>query len=95
MLFQVVVYSNKRFDPFEKIPGNSKSEMSDLQRLIRIISGVVSFIPVVIITFFPDFMRYVLIVISIFCIITHHLWLQNVCDRFEKRKYVAMEHFRL
>lgn len=95
MLFQVAVYSNKRFDLFGKKPGNSRIEMSDRQRLVRIIAGIISLIPVAIISLCPDLMSYILIVISIFCIIVYHIWLRNVCDRFERRIYEAMEQFRL
>lgn len=94
MLFQIAVYSNKRFDPFGKILGNNKGDLTEKQWIIRFIAGLVTFILVLIISFSPDFVSYLVIIFSIFFIIIHHIWLRNVCNRFERFKYAAMEQFR-
>lgn len=95
ILFQIVINSSKRFDPFEITRGSNKRVMSDLQKFKRFLAGFSLFIPVLVISLFTDIVSIFLIIISTLCIIIHPLWIQSVCRRFERRRYDAMEGFRI
>lgn len=94
LLFQMAVYNNNTIPLNQKITGKQGNTMQ------QIISMLVLFLPIGLekaaVLLLGDPGGYILLIAMGFIgIATHHLWLQNIYQRFMLRRHANMEGFRV